>query len=219
MPGASLHQAIPVVVRDLVAEMTEQGAVGLAHLPPHALAFGIVGLGQVDGDEAVVVAGHHRLGRRAVGRRAVWRRSGQKIERQPVLGILQLGLQRQPKLEQRVEQPVLGELDLAPVRLVLGQRQIGDHPVVTAGGAKLLGAVHRNQPVAGAELRIGAIAVTALALGQRPQPALALFQSADRLGGRQIAKAAAAAFAADVLEIERLSAMLAFKKLHRWSTA
>ena len=194
--------------------MTEQRAVGLAHLPPHALAFGIVGLGQIDGDEAVVVAGHHRLGRRAVGRRR-----GQKIERQPVLGILQLGLQRQPKLEQRVEQPVLGDLDLAPVRLVLRQRQIGNHPVVTAGRAELLGAVDRNQPIAGAVLRIGAIAVAALALGQRPQAALALFQSADRLGGRQIAKAAAAAFAADVLEIERLSAMLAFKKLHRWSTA
>ena len=75
MPGASLHQAIPVVVRDLVAEMTEQGAVGLAHLPPHALAFGIVGLGQVDGDEAVVMAGHHRLGRRAVAAAAAARKS------------------------------------------------------------------------------------------------------------------------------------------------
>ena len=106
--GRIAHQAVPVVVRDLVAEMAEQRAVGLAHLPPHALALGIVGLGEVDGDEAVVVAGHHRLGRRAVRRQL-----RQEVERQPVLRILQLGLQRQPELEQRVEQPVLGELDPA----------------------------------------------------------------------------------------------------------
>ena len=67
--GCIQHQAVPIVVRDLVAEMTEQRAVRLAHLPPHPLAFGIVGLGQIDGDEAAVMAGQHRLGRRAVWRR------------------------------------------------------------------------------------------------------------------------------------------------------
>ena len=52
-------------MRDLVAEMAEQRAVGLAHLVPAPLALGVVGLGEVDGDEPVVVAGQHRRG--AVG--------------------------------------------------------------------------------------------------------------------------------------------------------
>ena len=41
-------QTVPVVVRDLVPEMTEQRAVGLAHLAALPLAFGIVCLGEVD---------------------------------------------------------------------------------------------------------------------------------------------------------------------------
>ena len=50
---------------------------------------------------------------------------GKKVERQPMLRIVQLGRQRQPELEQRIEQPVLGELDLSPVRLVLGWDRSG----------------------------------------------------------------------------------------------
>ena len=144
---------------------------------------------------------------------------GQKVERQPMLRIVQLGRERQPELEQSVEQPVLGELDLAPVRLVLGLGQVRDHPVVTAGRAELLGAVHRNQPVARAELRVGAVAIAAPALRQRPQSPPAFFQSADRRVGRQIAEVAAAALAAGVLEIKRLPAMLAFKEFHERSAA
>src|SRR4051812_20374141 len=50
-------QPVPIVVRDLVPEVPEQGPVWLAHLAPRAFAFGIVGFREIDGDEAIVVAG------------------------------------------------------------------------------------------------------------------------------------------------------------------
>ena len=52
---------------DLVAQVAEQGPVGLAELDPAPLALGRVGLGDVDGDQPVVVAGQHRLVRARVG--------------------------------------------------------------------------------------------------------------------------------------------------------
>ena len=51
------HQAIPVIMGDLVPEMTEQGPVGLAHLAALLLAMRVVGFGEVDGDGAVEMAG------------------------------------------------------------------------------------------------------------------------------------------------------------------
>ena len=51
MRGPLLDQALPVVVPDLVAEVAEHGAVGLAHLLADLLAKRIVGLGDVDGDQ------------------------------------------------------------------------------------------------------------------------------------------------------------------------
>ena len=135
------HQAVPVVMRDLVAEMPEQGAIGLAHLAALALALGIVGLRQIDGDEAVVVPGQDR--RCAAAARWI----GEEIERQRRPDP-RPGGQRQPKAQQRVEQPVLGELDLAPVRQVFRQREIGDGAVVAAGGAETVRLVSGHQPVA-----------------------------------------------------------------------
>ena len=52
---------------DLVAEMAEQRAVRLVQLVAAALALGVVGLGEVQRDDAVVVAGQHRLARRQAG--------------------------------------------------------------------------------------------------------------------------------------------------------
>src|SRR6201991_1412343 len=44
-----------VVVADFVAQVTEQGAVGLAHLGADLLAVRVVGFGEVEGDDAVAV--------------------------------------------------------------------------------------------------------------------------------------------------------------------
>src|SRR5262249_51578483 len=60
-PARVADQQVPVVVPDLVTEMTEQRAIGLLHDVAHALAFGIVRLRQAEGDETAGVAGHHRL--------------------------------------------------------------------------------------------------------------------------------------------------------------
>ena len=50
------HQLPLVVVADLVAEVAEHRAVGLGELGPDLLAVGVVALGEVDGDHAVLVA-------------------------------------------------------------------------------------------------------------------------------------------------------------------
>ena len=46
--GRIRDQPVPVIMRDLVPEMPEQRAVGLAHLRALALALDVVGLGEVD---------------------------------------------------------------------------------------------------------------------------------------------------------------------------
>ena len=55
------HQPIPVVMARFVAEMAENGAVGLVHLLAHAFAFDGVGLGDVDGDDTTRMAGQDPL--------------------------------------------------------------------------------------------------------------------------------------------------------------
>ena len=59
-----------VVVADLVAQVAEHGPVGLAHLLAHRLPVRVVGLGEVERDHAVGVAGGDRLAARwRAGRR------------------------------------------------------------------------------------------------------------------------------------------------------
>ena len=60
-PGRIADQKIPIVVPDLVAEMAEQGAIGLLHRVALTLALGIVRFRQAERDEPAGVAGHHRL--------------------------------------------------------------------------------------------------------------------------------------------------------------
>ena len=63
----------PVVVTDLVAEVTEQRAIGLRQVPPDLVAPEVVVLGQIDGDHAAPVTGDARCARRV-----------DEVERQPV---------------------------------------------------------------------------------------------------------------------------------------
>ena len=46
-----------VVVPDLVAEMAQQGAVGLVHRDTELSAVYVVAFGEIQGDQAVVVSG------------------------------------------------------------------------------------------------------------------------------------------------------------------
>src|SRR5712675_3761829 len=100
------------------------------------------------------------------------------------------------------------------MREIIRQRQIGNHAVMTAGRAKGLRMISRDQPVADAIRDIGAIAVVGCRLRQRA-PAFAFgMERRDDLALRHIAEAQPAALAARILEIERLPAVLAFEELH-----
>ena len=50
-------QAVPVIVAELMAEMAEQRAIVLAHLDAPSFALGRVRLGDIECDQAVVMAG------------------------------------------------------------------------------------------------------------------------------------------------------------------
>jgi len=85
--AAVTHQHVPEIVPDLVAEVTEQGPVGLAHRQPPPFALDVVGLRQRDRDQAVVVPRHHLLPRCRI--------VGEEIEDQAMGGIFAPRLQRQ----------------------------------------------------------------------------------------------------------------------------
>ena len=99
--AAVAHQRVPVEMPHLVAEVPEQRAVGLAELVPPPLALGRIGLGKVDGDEAVVMAGQHRLLLGGVGK---------DVERQPGPARRR---ERQPEAQERIDEAPLGGLGLA----------------------------------------------------------------------------------------------------------
>jgi hypothetical protein len=141
--------------------MSEQRAVGLAHLVPPSLALGVIGLCKIDRDQPVLVAGQHR-----------GRPVGQKIERQP-FRILRLGGERQFQLQERVEEPVFRDLDRAPMNEISWQGQVWDRAVVAARRTELFVAVGRHQPVAHLVRRVGAIAVAPARRRQRrPLPCI-----------------------------------------------
>ena len=100
-------------MRDFVAKMAKQGAVGLAHFAPPPLALGVVGLREVDRYQTVAVTREHRG--------TSGRRPGvlEKIEGKPVRAVC-FHRERQTKLEQRIEQPMLRGFDQAPAVQVLG---------------------------------------------------------------------------------------------------
>src|ERR1700685_1285703 len=56
-PRAAAHESVPVIVSDLVAEMAEQGAIGLVLSDTLTLSFDVIGLIDVERNEAVVVTG------------------------------------------------------------------------------------------------------------------------------------------------------------------
>src|SRR5262249_57446082 len=55
-PWAVPDKTVPLVVADLVAEVSQDGAVGLVMQLALLLALHVIGLGNVDRDEPVVVA-------------------------------------------------------------------------------------------------------------------------------------------------------------------
>src|ERR1700745_2225775 len=96
---------------DLVAEMPQQGTIGLMEFGAPAFAFCVVSFHQRDGNQAAIVTGHYP---------GSLRRIGQETESEPVLRVLGPVLQRQAQPEQGVEQVMLRRLDLLPASLAGG---------------------------------------------------------------------------------------------------
>src|SRR5262249_4056037 len=91
--------------------------------------------------------------------------------------------------------------------------------IVTAGQTERVGLVGTDDPVADTMLLVLAIAVARGRFRQRFPDAIVGLERGDGFLGRQIAEAVPAARAADVFEIERLSAMLTLEELHDSNTS
>ena len=119
---------VPVPVPDLVAQVSEQGAVRLGELHPQGLAVRVVALGEIDRDHAAVVPGdHRRRPRSTAGRRRARARGSTRARRR-----------RQAEVVELEDQPAFG-------RLGCGERgQPGRVGVVGTGAGELAAAA---QPV------------------------------------------------------------------------
>jgi hypothetical protein len=197
-------------VADLVAEMPEERAVGLGHFAAMTFPLGVVGLGDVDGDQPQSMARNDL--RAFLEHRA---RAGEEVEGEPFFGVLELARQRQAEAQQPVDEAVLGLFQALPEQEILGRLEVGNRAVEPAGAAECVRAVGGHQPVAGAVDRIGAEAESFIGGGQRT-PAVAAFgrQGAHHRSIGQIAQNVSAALAPGVLEVEQLAAVLAFEQLH-----
>src|ERR1700691_1478333 len=100
---------------DLVAEMAERCAIELAHFLPEALTFGVVGLGDVDGNDAIHMSRHDRRIPGAEIFKKLKRQSG---------GIFPTRFERQAKLNKRVKQAMLGDFQRAPFLEIVGEGKV-----------------------------------------------------------------------------------------------
>jgi hypothetical protein len=75
------NEPLPVVMPDLVTNVSEESPIGLVHADPTTLTFGIVCFSDIDGDHSCSVASEDARG--------TWfRRVGLELERQASLRIL-----------------------------------------------------------------------------------------------------------------------------------
>src|SRR5262245_61326778 len=109
---------------------------------------------------------------------------------------------------------MLGVFDLAPMHEILGICEIGDGAIMAAGRTKNLVIAGRHEPVADIVIVLGAEAIVLSLRRERTPHAIGSFQCSDDLLLRQITQPQATALALRILEVERLSAILALEKLH-----
>ena len=211
--AAVAHQHVPVVVADLVAQVAEQRPVGLAELQPPPLALGGIGLGDVDGDQPVVVAGHHRLARVGVG---------EEVEGEAFGRVLLLARERQAEAASAHRSagawppraPASARGCRAPTRSGMVRLSVAGRAEVVA------------RPAGTIQLQSASFRFGALAPARRRRPArstaspAASRSSAESVSGvGQEAERHAAAHADDVLEMQQLPAVLAGEDLHACSFA
>jgi hypothetical protein len=110
-------QAGPVVVARLVAHVPQERPIRFPERTPPPLALGVVRLGQGNRDHAAVVTGEDR--------RLPVSRIRQELEGQAAR-ISRARLGRQAQVEERVDQPALGRLQLAPGRPMPLHGRVGE---------------------------------------------------------------------------------------------
>ena len=172
-PARIPDEAVPVVVADLVPEMTEERPIRLTQIVADLLALRVVRLFGVERDQAARVPGQHARPRG---------RCAQEIEREPALRVLaEPRPHRQAEREELRDETALRHLDRPPVALVVGVGEIRDRAVEAAGDAVVARVLRRHQPVAARRrVEVRALPVLARRVGQPPSP-----RRAPRLERRQ----------------------------------
>jgi hypothetical protein len=144
----STDEAIPVVVTDLVAEVTEQRAVRLTHHQADSFAHDVVGLGDIKRDQPLVVAGEN-FGDAAIGLDLVL----EEGEGKTLLRIVSLIGDGQLEVEEAIDEAAFRAFHELPEQMILLAAQVGNGLVEPTRIAKRLGSMPfrrslRNHPVA-----------------------------------------------------------------------
>ena len=133
---------------DLVAQVPNQLAVGLVHRDPKLLSVHVVTLGQIQCDDAVVVAGDDPL-----------QLAGQQVERQPELRVVVAANDRQLEVSEFDDQPPLGLLGAGERGQCCGVGVVGAGAGQLARCAQLGSGAHTglllDQPIAFGHMKIG----------------------------------------------------------------
>ena len=198
-PRAMLEQAVPIIMATLMAEMAQEGTVGLVELVPPLLPLHVVRLRHIDRDYSVVVAGEHRSGPGDA-------RVGEEFIRQAVRRIVAFRGQGESEVQEAVEQAALRHFQAVPRCLVTRLAQVGDHPGKPARPAQWLGVRGRHGPVADVfPVVIRAEAVDPprrLWQGRAPQVAVCRLERPDHLEVRKVRKRVPTAHTPDIFEEE-----------------
>src|ERR1700744_3695077 len=98
-------------------EMSQERAIGFTHLLPTFFAFGVIGFGQCNRYQAIVVAGHDFLPRRWI--------VGEEVKNESISPIFHSWGEWKPPTQQRIKQAMLCDLNLAPGGKTGGLGEIG----------------------------------------------------------------------------------------------
>nr|GEZ30648.1 hypothetical protein [Tanacetum cinerariifolium] len=201
LPVGVGDQAIPIVMTHFMTEMPEQCAVGFVHLHAHLLTDGVVGFFDIEGDQAIGVAG---------GGQVALDVDAKKLKRQTAFFVDAFGDDLQAQGNKLRHQSTFGGLDFAPALGVLRHGQVGDGLVEAAGDAEITCVECGENPVTGrccVEVRAATVEAglgfVTYAPGLRVGPR---FQRGDFALLRQIAQRCRACQALAVAEEHRLSA-------------
>src|ERR1700691_5151236 len=196
---------------DLMTEMPQKGAVRLPPQGTFLLPVDIVGLGDIERNQSVVVTGEHALGV-AVGVIL------EKFECQSLRLIVALRDHRQAQTEQGVQHAALGDLQAEPGEGIALGGKIGYYPVQPARTAEIAGIIGGYDPVAHAYLVVIRAQSIALRFGtlqlRSPESVRPLSQCRHEAAVGQERKRAAAVQTAHIFEEDHMLAMGTVKSFH-----